>query len=265
MAEALTARRLAALATAGVALTFVVVAASALLRLGTALDAGGNAASRLPATVEATARLVHRISASGVGIAALAAAIVAFASRPVPRARLAAIGAIVVLTGFLAAIGRYTPGYRFLPVTVGNALGGIALACAFMWLRMQATRSAGIEGRTAVSRAATLALAIALVQAGVGTASSALAMHGVRTMEPWHVASGFVVAGIAVAVAVYRYREAGGRAARAWIFALALAQMALGFALAAADAQRGIPGAWAHAMLACALALALTALAARGR
>ncbi len=263
MAEALTARRLAALGTGGVALTFVVVAASALLRLATTLDPGGNAASRLPATVEAIARLAHRVSASGAGIVALAVLVVAFTSRPVPRARLAAIGAIVLLTGSLAAIGRYTPGYRFLPVTVGNALGGIALACAFMWLRMQSTRSAGIEGRSAVSWAATLALAVVLVQAGVGTAASALAMHGVRTLDPWHVASGFAVVGIAVAVAAYRYRDRG--AARAWIFALALGQMAMGFVLAAADAQRGIPGAWAHAMLACALALALTALAARGR
>lgn len=265
MAEALTARRLAALGTAGTALTFVVVAASALLRLATALDAGGNAASRLPATVEAIARLAHRISASGAGIAALAVLVLAFASRPVPRARLAAVGAVVLLTAGLAAIGRYTPGYRFLAVTVGNALGGIALACAFLWLRMQATRGAPLEGRSAVARAATLGLAVVLVQAGLGTAASALAMRGVRTLEPWHVASGFAVAGIAVAVAAYRYRESGSRAARAWILALVLAQMALGFALAAADAQRGIPGAWAHAMLACALALALTALAARGR
>jgi hypothetical protein len=265
MAEALTARRLAALAAGGVALTFVVVAASALLRLATTLDAGGNATSRLPATVEAIARLAHRISASGVGIVALAVLVVAFTSRPVPRARLAAIAVIVLLTAMLAAIGRYTPGYRFLPVTIANALGGIALACAFMGLRMQATRSAQTAGRTAVPVAATLALAVVLVQAGVGTAASALAMHGVRTLEAWHVASGFAVVGIAVAVAAYRYRDGGGRVQRAWIFAIALAQMALGFVLAAADAQRGIPGAWVHAMLACALALALTALAARGR
>ena len=263
MAEALTARRLALLATGGVALTFVVVAASALLRLATTLDAGGNATSRLPATVEAITRLAHRICASGVAIVALAVMVVAFASRPVPRARLAAIAVIVLLTAMLAAIGRYTPGYRFLPVTIANALGGIALACAFMWLRMQSTGGADVEGRTAVSRGAMLALAVVLAQAGVGTAASALAMHGVRTLEPWHVASGFAVAGIAVAVAAYRYREAG--AARAWILALALGQMGIGFVLAAADAQRGIPGAWVHAMLACALALALTALAARGR
>lgn len=264
MAEALTARRLALLAAWGAALSFVVVAASALLRLGTALDAGGNVSMRIPALLESGARLVHRASASGVGIVAFLAAIVAFTSRPVPRARLVAVVSILLLTAFLAALGRHTPGYRYIAVTLGNAVGGVALACAFVALRVQATPAGG-GGDRSVSIAASLALALVLVQAGLGTAAGALRMHGSVALDPWHVSLGPAIAAIAVAAAAYHRRMPEAGSIRAWVFGLALAQMGLGILVAAADGGRGIPVAWAHAVLACALALALTALAARGR
>lgn len=239
-------RLLAGIARWGAVLAFVVVAASALLRLGTSIDAGGNAMSTLAPALESFARIAHRIAASAVGLLAVAAVIVGLRERPVPCWRRAPLAAIVVCTLVLAGIGRYTAGYRFLGVTVANAVLGVALACAFALLR----------GRTETSRARrNLPVLIAvLVEIGLGTAASFAAMHGGLAFEPLHVAFGPVVAALVAWIAM---RERG------WIVALAVMQMALGMALAAMGAARGIPGEWLHAMLACALAVALAARAAR--
>lgn len=231
-------RLLASIARWGAALGFVVVAASALLRLGTSIDAGGNAASILAPALESFARIAHRIAASAVGLLAVAAVIVALRERPVPCARRAPLVAIVAFTLVLAAIGRYTPGYRFLGVTVANAVLGVGLACAFLLL----------SARTETRRM--LVVAAILFEIGLGTAASAAAMHGRLAFEPLHVALGPVVAAF---VAWIGLRERG------WIAALAVAQLALGMLLAAMGSSRGLPGQWLHAMLACALALAVVA------
>jgi hypothetical protein len=242
-----------------------VVAASALLRLGTTLDAGGNAASILPAALEAGVRIVHRVSASIVGILALAALVLAWRARPVPGERLAALVAIAALTLLLAGIGRYTPGYRFVPVTVLNSVAGVALACAFVWLRGEALRR-GAERDRVVALAAGLALLGLLAELKFGTAASASAMHGLPgAFEPLHVALGPVALGVAVFAAALRQRGSPSRRLRAAIAALAAAQMAFGMTLAAMGSARGMPAAWIHAMLGCAIAMALAALAARGR
>jgi hypothetical protein len=87
----------------------------------------------------------------------------------------------------------------------------------------------------------------------LGTAARAEAMHGRVAIEPVLLALGPVVAALAVWAAI-RYR--GG------IAAIAVAQLGLGIALAALGASRGVPGEWLHAMLACALAIALASRAA---
>ena len=244
---ALSERRLARVALWGAVLAFVVVAASALLRLGTRFDAGGNAVSVLPAALESFARLAHRLSASLVGLAAIGALALAIGARPVPCRRRAALAAIVAATVVLAAIGRYTPGYRFLGVTVANATLGVGLAAAFAFLRAQA-RDPGASVRLAPL----LVAAAVLAEIALGTAASAEAMHGRLAFEPLHVALGPVVAALAVWAAI---RHGG------WIAALAIAQMALGTLRAAMGAARGVPGEWLHAMLACALAIALASSA----
>ncbi|HSN20232.1 MAG TPA: hypothetical protein VLS49_06125 [Usitatibacter sp.] len=251
MDAALNDRRLARVAAAGVAFTVVVVAASALLRLGTTLDAGGNAASTLAPALESVARIAHRVSASAVGLLAIAAIVLALRDRPVPCGRRAGLVAIVVFTAVLAAIGRYTPGYRFTGVTVANAVLGVALAAAFAWLRLQsADRGARLP------RARLLVLAAVLAEIALGTAASAAAMHGRLAFEPLHVALGPAVAALAAWAAL---GQRGG------IAALAIAQMALGIALAAMGASRALPGQWLHAMLACALVLALAGARSRNR
>jgi len=231
---------LAAVGRWGAALAFVVVAASALLRLGTSLDAGGNAASTLAPALESSARIVHRAAASAVGLLVIAALALALRQRPVPCRRRAALAAIVVCTLGLAAIGRYTPGYRFAGVTVANAVLGVALACGFA--------SLAVERQTAIRPAYVIGILAVLAQVGLGSAASAEAMHGRLAFEPLHVALGPVVAAVVAWIAV---RDRG------WIAVLAVLQMALGMALMVPGAARGLPGEWLHAMLACALAVVL--------
>ena len=235
-------RLLAGIARWGAGLAFVVVAASALLRLGTSIDAGGNATSTLAPALESFARIAHRIAASAVGLLAVAAVSVALRERPVPCARRAPLVAIVAFTIVLAAIGRYTPGYRFLGVTVANAVLGVGLACAFLLVRGKMEKPFPVAG--------IVVLAAILSEIGLGTAASAAAMHGRLAFEPLHVALGPVVAALVAWIAL---RERG------WIAALAVAQLALGMLLAAMGSSRGLPGEWMHAMLACALALAVAA------
>lgn len=243
MAAALNDRHLARVAWWGAVLAGTVVAASALLRLGTTLDAGGNARSTLAPALEGAARVAHRISAAAVGILAAAALVLAWRERPVRPRRGVPLAAIVAFTAVLAALGPYTPGYRFVGVTVANAVLGVALAGAFAWLAVQAR-----DPERSPSGAHLLVAFAVLAEVALGTAASAAAMHGRFAFEPLHVALGPVVAALVLWAALR-----GGP----WIGAVAVAQMALGAALAAMGAARGLSGPWLHAVLACLLAVAL--------
>lgn len=251
MARPLSEPALLRLATAGAALSVIVVGASALLRLGTSLDAGGNVLATLPASLQQGTRLAHRIAATGVALIGLVALGSAFLPGSAVRARLKALGAVLALVALLAAIGPWTPGYRFATVTLVNAAGGIALACAFVWLGAGATR---------LRRAALAALVIVLLHSALGAAASFGAMHGTRALDPLHVALGPVAAAAVVFTALRRSESPSSRGLRAGLVAMAMVQMALGAAVAAAPSL-GI--AWAHALGACLLAALLAALAAR--
>lgn len=86
-----------------------------------------------------TARRVHGGSATVVGVLAIALAVFGWtAFDPVQRA--ASVLALAITAG-LAWLGRYTP--HALPlVTVGNVLGGLALAAAFALIATSRGRSA---------------------------------------------------------------------------------------------------------------------------
>lgn len=245
----------------GTALTVVILAASVLLRLSTAFDAQGASISRLPEAVETAARLGHRVAAMAVTVMALFAAMVAFGARPAPRGRVIAVVTILVLTVFLAVLGRYTPGYAVPAVTLGNVLGGMLLACAFWWLREE-------RGDTPFARgpllAAELAFAALVVQAGVGAVASALALRGSTIADPLHAVTGTAfLACTLVAAGMHRGRATAGLARG--IALVALAQFAAGAILALAGTARPWPLAWLHAMVALGLAVALTSLVARSR
>ncbi len=238
--------------------TVVVVAVSVLLRLGTGVDDAGYAASIIPAGVETAARLAHRLAATGVAVLALLA-VVAVRSRKVPRPQVAAVAAIAILTASLAAIGPFTTGYRVAWVTVANVVCGIALACAFWGLRVACLAPAAASARAAIIPG--LALAAVLAHAGLGAAASAQAMRGARGLDPLHVSLGIAVLGIAVASSVRRDAR-GAVAIDLAVVILALLQLVLGLFLAAGEA-RALAMQGVHAILACALALALTTRAAR--
>lgn len=237
----------------GAALTLLVVAASVLLRLGTSLDAGGHATSLLAPALENAVRLGHRLAATGVALLAVAAFVLVVRAHPGWRERIHAVVAIILLTVLLAAIGWVTPGYRLVGVTVANVVAGVTLACAFWWLRAPA--AAGTRGAGAAFAAA--ALLAVVVQVASGAFTSALAMHGLRSFEPLHVALGPVVAALAIVAAA---RNAGRRRTAAWcVAALGIAQLVLGMWLAAEE-TRSIPAGGSHALLAALLAVSLVAL-----
>lgn len=248
--------RLASIGRFGALLTLVVVAASVLLRLGTSLDAGGNASSTLPAPIEAGVRLTHRIAASAVALLALAAAYFVARARPIPRARLGAAVSIVLLTAFLATIGRYTTGYSLPWVTVGNVAGGMALACAFWWLREASSNAEPTVDRH--TRFARFTLAAVLVHAAMGALADAMAIRGTVSLDPLHIAFGPLVVAVVVVAALRNLDR--GRGIAALVAALAVTQLALGMALAATGARSIIAG-WPHAMIAGILGLGLVGLA----
>ncbi|MEO5677690.1 MAG: hypothetical protein ABIQ84_09085 [Usitatibacter sp.] len=244
------------LATAGLwgaILTLVILAMSVLLRLGTELNAG-EAVSTLPAGVEQSARILHRVAAMGVGILVAWTLVATWRERPVPRARLVPIACVVAITLLLSMIGRYTPGYKLDAVTVANVVGGIALASAFWWLR-----AAGGPARGAGDRVALTALGVLFALAALGAVADAAAMRGERAFEPLHLllAAVFVVL---VAVAAWRGRRRGATAIS--LVVLVAAQFGLGLTLIDTPGARPMALAWAHAMIACALALLLVGLAA---
>ncbi|MFA7665578.1 MAG: COX15/CtaA family protein [Burkholderiaceae bacterium] len=123
-------------------LTVAITAASALIRhwqggldcaawhsCAQALDRGSAAAGEPPPLI-ASARLAHRVSASAVGLMVALIALFGWA-RAGTGQRVAAALALLV-TVFLAWLGRYTP--HDLPlVTVGNVLGGLLLVGTLAW------------------------------------------------------------------------------------------------------------------------------------
>lgn len=80
------------------------------------------------------ARALHRVSASLVGL--LAIGLLVFGWNGLSRSGRAAAVLALLLSVFLAWLGRYTP-HPVPWVTIGNVGGGFALAAAFAWSAMQ--------------------------------------------------------------------------------------------------------------------------------
>ena len=233
----------------GALLTILILAMSVLMRLGTRID-GGEAVSVLVPGMELAVRAAHRVAAMAVGVLAAWALVTGWRTRPLPRAMFRALAAIASFTLLLAAIGRYTPGYRFDLVTVANVVGGIGLAVAFWWLR------AGADGAAGGDALAAVALVPLLVLGALGAGVDAAAMRGERAFGPLHLWLATVFSALVLAAA-WRQRS---RPAAKVVATLCAAQFALGFFLLGA---RPMELTCAHALLACGLALGLVQLAAR--
>lgn len=152
------ARTLANTAAACTALVFVVIAASAWLRLapaGVPCPPGGCEGFTLADAV----RLAHRVAAMGVSVLALLLAALAW-KPPAAGGRRAAAMAILVLVAVLAVVGRKSSGTVLPAVTLTNLLGGLALLALTAGLAAAARAPAGRTDTAAVAATALLAATV---------------------------------------------------------------------------------------------------------
>lgn len=242
-----------------------------------------------------SARALHRVSATAVGVLVLAVTVLGWTSLPT-SGRLAAVLAVTV-TAFLAWLGRYTP--HDLPlVTLGNLGGGLLLAAALGWVAAalrhrdatvgasDSRRSTGTipSAAAAISRAAIVGLALVALVAWTGAMIGArhaiaacaapLCVGGAQwssaALDPLqasptlgagagpglHLAHRFAALGFVVTAALLAWRlRAARRRLAAWLVVLVVAQVVAG----AATVMGGWPlgSATLHNVLAALLAMTL--------
>lgn len=120
-------------------LVFVVVVASAYMRLTKAglgcsdwpacygLALGADPAQTGSTVWVVVARMLHRFSALAVLILSLTIGVVAFRSRPILAREGGLAIALVLIAGLLAVLGRYSAGNPLPIVAIGNVLGGFSM------------------------------------------------------------------------------------------------------------------------------------------
>ncbi len=111
----------------------VVLVASAVLRMGNSVCAD----IAYPAMMATLARGVHRISAASIGILLIIIAFFVLRCRPVIRSRIIVLGALCILTSFLAMLGRFTSGNPAPAIVIGNVVAGMALMALFWRMRLE--------------------------------------------------------------------------------------------------------------------------------
>lgn len=176
----------------GALLAFAILAASIMLRLTTLVEEDGLRSS-LPSEIENLVRMVHRVSASGVGLLALVVTGIAWTQRRRAPYAVSPVAWLVAATLLLAAIGPLTPGYRYISVTIANVVAGTVLLSACWWLREilawgprdSATRCHPLLRTTIVVFAA---------HVGMGAAASAFEMRGVHWVAFVHSGTGMLTA-----------------------------------------------------------------------
>lgn len=286
---------------AAAALAIVITTTSAYIRLAQAglgcsdwpacyAPYSGQAAEVAPESPIMAARALHRLAASAVGILLIAIVFVGWGKLAALRARWSAV-ALLVLAGFLAWLGRYTP--SSLPaVTLGNLLGGLAIVALLASMAF-AARGGGRLG-AAPRLAIVAALAAAILQVALGgmlgarfavpacasfpDCGGALWIGGdaLRILNPllhdasaWDASSlqaahlahrwmGIAVAALGAWTAIAAVRS-GGRLAGGILIALIGAQVVLGGAMVQNDFP--LLAALAHNVLAALLISTLTVLA----
>ncbi len=171
----------------GALLALTILGASILLRLTTVLGADSAALSQLSPEVEDAIRMVHRLSASSVGLLALVAAALGWKNRAVIPHVVKPIVWIVAVTVLLAVIGPLTPGYRFSLVTIANVVAGTVLVATCWWLRetLVVAPSAVATWDPMLS----LTMTVFAVHVGLGAAASAYAARGTHWVAFLHTGS----------------------------------------------------------------------------
>ncbi len=249
------------LGTVGALLAFAILAASISLRLTTVFAADGSASSTLPNDWELTTRLVHRISASSLGLLALvAAASVGFQRRLWARAA-APVAWMVATTLVLAAIGPLTPGYRYSVVTIVNVVAGTALLMACWWLHVALAKTA-CQKRT-IQPTMRAALVLLMVHIALGAAASAWGARGVQWVAYLHSGTAMLFLVLASSI-LWELRSnvplRGAVLFSALLLALQVVAGLLAFWLPVLPAGLGL----AHGLMSVLLAGSLVGIAAHG-
>lgn len=190
-------RRPAVAVAAGVALAlmFVVVAASAFIRLSLA----ENGAAALP-----VARGVHRAAASLTAVTVLVLAVLAWRASAL-RARIgAAAGMALLLTLALSALGVVTGTTPPPAVQFANLFGGLLLLALLAWLggRATADSNAPLADAAKLERLARIGFALALIQAGLGAALATFWSPPEALALTVHVFFGLSTAALAFALGI---------------------------------------------------------------
>ena len=233
-------------ANAAVILVLVIVCSSAYLRQASvrlncpdwptcAQRLTGEDPARVQPAAERVARLIHRLSASIAGALVLLIAYLSSVQRPRIRSDIALSAALVVLTVFLAVLGRWSRTSQAPLVTLGNLLGGMTLLALLHWMRLRTSR-AQVSGRDAERLApvagAALVMALACVALGA-LVSSAHAVTAVREaggewLASAHLASGLLVLLLTATLALHPAARQG-RSVGIAALTLAIAQALTGW------------------------------------
>lgn len=250
-----TSRTLSATAAACAALVFVVVAASAWLRLAAEPCPPAGCAGL---TLADAVRLAHRVAAMGVSVLALLVVALAWKGPPRPGRRAAAV-AIAVLVAALAIVGRSSAGSPPPAVVLANLVGGLALLATAAGLSV-AVRNPGSGPSAGVGVAAALYAVATLTGAVLAAAPpaepSALALAH-RALSWASLAAWCFVAASAP--------PGGARLAARAAAALLVLQVVLALALPAGPAARWLHNLLASGALCAVVAAALAAGPARRR
>jgi heme A synthase len=258
--RALPARSLQAMGSVGAFMALAILAMSALLRLTTVFDADGHTISTLPAVAEDTARLIHRLAASTVGLLALAAPIVCWRYRKDVAQAVVPVAGIVAATLLLTLIGPLTPGYRFTIVTAATIVGGTALLASCWWLR---ERLANVrENRRAPGTLLKATLLVVFIHIVAGATASAFALRGIHGVSIVHQLSALLLIVLLGAILWDKGFQSQHPRLHTVMTWLLYAQLALGFTLLLAQGHL-VWLALAHALCSPLLVAGLVSMAVR--
>ena len=265
--------------TTAVVVVLMIVASSAYLRQASVRlncpewpactqQVTGEDPARVQPAAERAARLVHRLSASIAGALVLLIAYLSAVQQPRVRSDIALSAALLVLTVFLAVLGRWSRGSQAPLVTLGNLFGGMTLLTLLYWLRLRTSQAQGEAariGRLAPVAGAALALALADVAlgalvSGAHTVSAARAATG-ESLASAHMLAGILVVLLTGTLALHPAARKSSLNAGIAAFVLAIAQATTGWISTRFDYP--LAAALAHNLLAALLLIALVTAAYR--
>lgn len=253
-------RGLLLIGTFGALLALLILGSSMLLRLNTQFATDGAALSTLSPAIENAARLLHRLSASGVGVLAITAAVLLWIRRPLPARYANPLKWIIATTLLLSVIGPLTPGYRVAAVTVGNVAGGMALLVACWWLRESVVLPICRQPKT--DPLPRFALAVFMAQVATGALASAGLMRESPGFAIVHLGTALLATMSIGALAWSRRRIPECSRASIVVTGLLLAQVALGLVLMA-QGKAAVSLSYLHGMLSPFMAMSLVPLVLR--